>query len=155
MGGLSPSESKYPAHKLELLALKWSVVDKFYSYSDGNLFTVVTDNNPLIYVLTSAKLDAASHRWLAALFTFDFSIKYIARKANQDADGCHDDLISSFQTTPLLKRQSGSKSLSHGFRHHSHLISAWIHIQLEQCITSSFVMNQTASHPPSHWLSLW
>lgn len=85
--GLTPSESRYPAHKLEFLALKWSIVEKFHDYLYGNTFTVVTDNNPLTYVLTSAKLDAASHRWLAALSTFDFHIRYRAGKANQDADG--------------------------------------------------------------------
>lgn len=84
--GLTPSESKYPAHKLEFLALKWSIVDKFHDYLYGNSFTVVTDNNPLTYVLTSAKLDATSHRWLAALSAFDFHIKYRAGKAHQDAD---------------------------------------------------------------------
>uniref|UniRef100_A0A3Q3JNV5 Gypsy retrotransposon integrase-like protein 1 n=1 Tax=Monopterus albus TaxID=43700 RepID=A0A3Q3JNV5_MONAL len=48
---------------------------------------VLTDNNPLTYVLTSAKLDAAGHRWLAALSTFRVSIKYRAGHANGDADG--------------------------------------------------------------------
>lgn len=85
--GLSPSEKRYPAHKLEFLALKWSIVEKFQDYLYGNTFTVLTDNNPLTYVLKSAKLDAASYRWLAALSTFDFNIKYRAGKSNQDADG--------------------------------------------------------------------
>lgn len=48
---------------------------------------VLTDNNPLTYVLTSAKLDAAGHRWLAALSTYNFSIKYLAGLANKDVDG--------------------------------------------------------------------
>ncbi|KAL6459344.1 hypothetical protein MHYP_G00328160 [Metynnis hypsauchen] len=85
--GLSPSEKRYPAHKLEFLALKWSINEKFQDYLYGNIFTVVTDNNPLTYVLKSAKLGAASYRWLAALSTFDFNIKYRAGKNNQDADG--------------------------------------------------------------------
>lgn len=85
--GLSSSEKRYPAHKLEFLALKWSIVEKFQDYLYGNPFTVVTDNNPLTYVLKSAKLDAASYRWLAALSTFDFNIKYRAGRSNQDADG--------------------------------------------------------------------
>ena len=33
------------------------------------------------------KLDATSYRWLAALSTFSFDIKYRAGKQNQDADG--------------------------------------------------------------------
>lgn len=68
--GLSRSESHYPAHKLEFLVLKWSVTEKFSDYLYGNHFTVVTDSNPLTYILTSAKFDVTSYRWLAALSTF-------------------------------------------------------------------------------------
>lgn len=85
--GLSRCEKRYPAHKLEFLSLKWAVTEKFFDYLYGAKFTVVTDNNPLTYVLTSAKLDAAGHRWLAALSSFDFNIQYRAGKKNQDADG--------------------------------------------------------------------
>ena len=31
------------------------------------MFDVYTDNNPLTYVLTTAKLDAMGHRWVAGL----------------------------------------------------------------------------------------
>ncbi len=48
--GLSASESRYPAHKLEFLALKWSVTEKFHDYLYGSSFTVITDNNPLTYI---------------------------------------------------------------------------------------------------------
>lgn len=85
--GLSYSEKRYPAYKLEFLALKWAVVVKFNDYLYENVFTVITDNNPLTYILKSAKLDAISYCWLAALSTFDFNIKYRAGKSNQDADG--------------------------------------------------------------------
>lgn len=85
--GLTRSEAKYPAHKLEFLALKWAVVDKFCNYLYGNTFTVVTDSNPLTYILTSAKLDATSYRWLSSLSTFSFSLQYRAGRQNLDADG--------------------------------------------------------------------
>lgn len=85
--GLSKCERRYPTHKLEFLALKWAITDKLSDYLYGAEFTVVTDNNPLTYVLSSAKLDAAGHRWLAALSNFNFSIQYRAGKRNQDADG--------------------------------------------------------------------
>ncbi|KAK7881963.1 hypothetical protein WMY93_028137 [Mugilogobius chulae] len=84
--GLSSSEARYPAHKLEFLALKWSITEKFHDYLYGANFVVVTDNNPLTYILTSAKLDAASHRWLAALSTYTFTLQYRAGKQNCDAD---------------------------------------------------------------------
>lgn len=58
--GLSKCESKYPAHKLEFLALKWAITEKFQDYLYGSSFLVVTDSNPLTYILTSAKLDATS-----------------------------------------------------------------------------------------------
>lgn len=85
--GLSRSESRYPAHKLEFLALKWAVTDKFCDYLYGCSFTVVTDSNPLTYLLTTAKLDATSYRWLSALSTFNFQIQYRAGRRNLDADG--------------------------------------------------------------------
>jgi hypothetical protein len=65
--GLSNSEKNYPVHKLEFLALKWAVTEKYHDYLYGNTLTVLTDNNPLTYVLISAKLDATGHRWIAAL----------------------------------------------------------------------------------------
>lgn len=83
---LTPSERHYPAHKLEFLALKWAVVEKLHDYLYGAKFEVRTDNNPLTYVLTTAKLDATGHRWLAALSTYDFSLKYRSGVQNIDAD---------------------------------------------------------------------
>ncbi|MCG7879345.1 MAG: RNase H-like domain-containing protein [Candidatus Thiodiazotropha endolucinida] len=85
--GLRHSERNYPAHKLEFLCLKWAVSEKFHDYLYGNQFLVCTDNNPLTYVLSSAKLDATGHRWLAALSTYNFSLKYKSGKSNSDADG--------------------------------------------------------------------
>ena len=35
----------YPAHKVEFLALKWTVCDNFNGDLYGNRFTVKTDNN--------------------------------------------------------------------------------------------------------------
>lgn len=84
---LKPSERNYPAHKLEFLALKWAITDKFHDYLYGASFEVVTDNNPLTYVLTTAKLDATGHRWVAALSNYNFSLTYRSGKLNQDADG--------------------------------------------------------------------
>ena len=85
--GLSKAERNYPAHRLEFLALKWAVTTKFHDYLYGNDFVVYTDNNPLTYVLTSAKLDATGHRWIAALSNYNFRILYRSGKQNADADG--------------------------------------------------------------------
>ena len=83
---LSASEKNYPVHQLEFLALKWAVVDKFHDYLYGASFTVRTDNNPLTYILTTAKLNATGHRWLAALSTYNFTLQYRPGSSNTDAD---------------------------------------------------------------------
>lgn len=84
--GLKPSEKNYSAYKLEYLALKWAVCEKYHDYLYGQYFDVYTDNNPLTYLLTSAKLDATGHRWLSELACYNFAIHYRAGKANIDAD---------------------------------------------------------------------
>ena len=84
---LKPSERNYSAHKLEFLALKWAVTDKFHDYLYGAQFEVVTDNNRITYVLSTAKLDATGHRWIAALANYNFAITYRSGRLNQDADG--------------------------------------------------------------------
>ena len=50
------------------------------------MFDVYTDNNPLTYMLTTAKLDAMGHRWIASLANFNFHIHYKSRKSNVEAD---------------------------------------------------------------------
>ena len=69
---LTKIESHYPTHKLECLAPKLVVVKKFHKYLYGSTFNVYTDNNPLTYILTTAKLDAASHCWVASLANYNF-----------------------------------------------------------------------------------
>ena len=46
-----------------------------------------TDNNPLTYVMTTAKLNATGLRWVATLSNYQFVIKYRPGKLNIDADG--------------------------------------------------------------------
>ena len=83
---LTQTERNYPAHKLEFLALKWVVMDRFHEYLYGGKFDMYTDNNPLTYILTSAKLDACGQRWVASLASYDFGLFYKTGKTNVDAD---------------------------------------------------------------------
>ena len=83
---LSKTEKNYSAHKLEFLALKWTVTERFHEYLYGGGFEVYTDNNPLTYVLTTAKLDATGQRWIASLANYNFKIHYRSGKSNIDAD---------------------------------------------------------------------
>ena len=84
---LSKSEKNYTTHKLEFLALKWSITDRFHEYLYCSTFEVFTDNNPLSYVLSTAKLDATGQRWIAALQgPYNFKVHYKPGKLNQVAD---------------------------------------------------------------------
>lgn len=86
---LTPAEKNYHLHsgKLEFLALKWAVCEKFRDYLFyAPHFTIYTDNNPLTYILSTAKLNAVGHRWVGELADFRFDIKYRPGKVNVDAD---------------------------------------------------------------------
>lgn len=83
---LTRAQARYPAHRLEFLALKWSVCDKFSHWLKGHDFTVWTDNNPLTYIMTKPKLDACEQRWVSKLAPYSFSIQYIPGSRNVVAD---------------------------------------------------------------------
>ena len=86
---LTPAERNYHLHssKLEFLALKWAITEHLRDYLYyAPHFTVCTDNNPLTYVLPTAKLNATGHRWVAELSDFHFNVKYPPGMANKDAD---------------------------------------------------------------------
>ena len=88
-GTLPPAEKNYYPHsgKLEFLAFKWAICDQFRDYLYyAPSFTDYTDNNPLTYVLSSAKLNATGLRWVYELADFTFTIKYRPGRVNTDAD---------------------------------------------------------------------
>ena len=91
--------------KIELLALKWSVCEKFKDYLLGSKFTVYTDNNLLVYIKTS-KLGAAQIRWLSELALYDFDIVYHTGKSNLVADALSRQLESPSSNT----RERGDNS---------------------------------------------
>ena len=86
---LTTAERNYHLNssKLKFLALKWAITEQFrdYLYYAPHL-TVYTDNNPLSYVLTSARLNATVHRWVADISDLNFNIKYCPGTANRDVD---------------------------------------------------------------------
>lgn len=84
---VSKAEQNYSAFRLEYLALKWAITEKFSDYLTNNHFSVLTDSNPLTYILTSAKLDATGQRWASALGQYNFDISYRSGLRNADADG--------------------------------------------------------------------
>ena len=85
---LRGAERNYPnlsSFKIELLALKWAVTEKFGPYIAGSHCIVWTDHNPLAH-LKSAKLGATEMRWVAQLASYDIEIKYRPGRTNKCAD---------------------------------------------------------------------
>lgn len=75
----------YSSFKMELLALKWAVTERFKDYLWGVLFVVFTDNNLLVH-LENSKLRATEQRWVAQLANYQFEIKYRPGPVNINAD---------------------------------------------------------------------
>ena len=100
--GAERNDANYSSMKLETLALKWAVTDKFRDYLLGGTFVVYTDNNPLTYFKQKAKLSAVEQRWAAALAPFDFTIKYRPGRSNANTDGLfrQHDVAASMECNP-------------------------------------------------------
>ena len=73
---LTAPEKNYYSTKLEFLALKWAITEHFKEYLLFQPFLVKTDNNPLMYIMTTPNLDATGHQWVGALAKFNFQLEY-------------------------------------------------------------------------------
>lgn len=83
--------------KLEFLALKWALTEKFIypEYLLGNKCLAYTDNSPLSHLLPG-KLGATKQHWAAQLAFFDFELKYWSSKSHSNADSLSHPPASSF-----------------------------------------------------------
>lgn len=79
------NDANYSSFKLELLALKWAITEKFRDYLMGSKCIVFTDNNPVAHLQT-ARLGATEQRWVAQLASYDFEVKYRSGRENGNAD---------------------------------------------------------------------
>ena len=81
------------------------MTEKFSNYlGHGSSFTVYTDNNPLTYVMSSAKLNATGMRWVNELSEYDFTLKYRPGRLAADADG--------LSRNPLPVEETSSSSVA-------------------------------------------
>ena len=123
--GLRKGESNkanYSAKKIELLALKWAVTEKFRDYLIGTHFTVMTDNSPLAYLMKTKRLSALEQRWANALGIFDFDIQYRTGKSNVGADIMsrmshpEDDVLNEDDVSSCLDEAAGTTQLPPALR---------------------------------------
>ena len=83
---LAKTKQKYHISKLELLSLKWAICEQFWDFlTYAKQIEMYTDNNPLLYVLSSAKLNATGQRWVNELVDFNVNIQYKPGRNNADA----------------------------------------------------------------------
>ena len=80
---LHGAEVNYHSTKLEFLAMKWSI-KHFQTYLLGHCFKVHTDNNPLMYFLTSPNMAATKQRSINELVKYDFSLKYFKSSEKEE-----------------------------------------------------------------------
>ena len=107
--GLRPAEKKIVSSmKLETLALKWAIVDKWRDYLLGSSFVVKTDNNPLTHLMKKSKLSAIEQQWVSALAGFHFTIEYRPGKTNSHADALSRQTSRPWDEDSVLEEESVS-----------------------------------------------
>ena len=87
--GLTQPENNYHLHssKLEYLCLYWAVTQRFKDYLlYAPSFTVISDYNPLQYVMTTARLNSTGFHWMSELLNYNFVVKYRPGKVHTDVD---------------------------------------------------------------------
>jgi hypothetical protein len=82
---LNVHERNYTSYKGEMLAAVWAVKTLRY-YLHGRPFKLVTDHEPLRWLMTSRSLTGQYARWAMALQEYDFVVEHRAGKLNVAAD---------------------------------------------------------------------
>lgn len=82
---LKPNEQNYAVIEKEALAIVWGV-KYFRHYLFGRKFTVITDHNPLRWLMDIKNPAGRLARWSLTLQEYDITIKHRPGKAHQNAD---------------------------------------------------------------------
>ncbi|CAI7861436.1 unnamed protein product [Closterium sp. NIES-53] len=80
------AEAQYSSYIGEALAAVWAV-GHFRVYLQGREFTLVTDHQPLTWLMTTPGLTGRNARWAMKLQEYDFKIKHRPGKTLQHVDG--------------------------------------------------------------------
>ena len=130
--------------------LKWAVTEHFKEYLPYQSFVVGTDNNPLMYIMSTPYLDAMGHWWIVALACFNFKLKYQKGHDNMVAD-----ILSQFTTWLNLETaKSILDGVALGMVHHAEvhdpaMVKGDQHLEQEVCITAGLLIGGDACY----WLS--
>ncbi|CAI5471022.1 unnamed protein product [Closterium sp. Yama58-4] len=82
----SPAEANYSSYEGEGLAAVWAV-GHFRVYLQGRHFTLVTDHQPLLWLMHNQTLTGRNARWAMKLQEYDFTVKHRPGTTMQHVDG--------------------------------------------------------------------
>jgi hypothetical protein len=88
------AEAQYNSYEGKCLAAIWAIAH-FRCYLYGNEVLLVTDHQPLKWLMESDKLTEKLARWALMLMEYDFKVVHRAGLVNMDADGLSRNPISS------------------------------------------------------------
>jgi len=80
------AEQNYSSYEGELLAVVWAVLSLRH-HLDGVHFTLITDHQPLKWVMGNTDLRGKLWRWVQLLSSFDFDVVHRPGVLQQHADG--------------------------------------------------------------------
>jgi len=99
---LNSHERNYPSYKGELLALTWAT-RMFRHHLHGTKFRLITDHQPLTWLMSSRDLNGQYARWQLLLQEYDFEVEHRAGIKHQNAD-----VLSRFPQ-PSSKDKTGAR----------------------------------------------
>ena len=100
------AEQNYSSFDGECLAVVWAT-GHFRAYLFGNSFKLVTDHEPLKWIMTTQKLTGKLARWSLLLQEYDFTVEHRAGVANTNADCLSRYPLPSVENAPVLDWTKG------------------------------------------------
>ena len=82
---MTPAQSNYPVHEQELLAVV-DMLDTYYHLLAGRKFTLMTDSQPMVSLMSQKHLSLRQSRWIVFLNQFQMDIQHLPGKKNIIAD---------------------------------------------------------------------
>ena len=102
----NPAEQNYSSFDGECLAVVWAT-NHFWEYLFGNSFTLITEHEPLRWLMTTQKLTGKMARWSLLLQEYDFTVQHRAGVDNTNADCLSRFPLVSDQNAPILDWSRG------------------------------------------------
>jgi hypothetical protein len=99
------AESRYSSYEGECLAMVWAIAH-FMCYLFSTQFTLVTNHQPLKWLMESDKLTGKLARWALILHEYDFQVVHKPGVTNLEADGLN--------WNPCTSQEDNTRTRWHG-----------------------------------------